>query len=178
MARLFTGAEVIDDWNPLDGVPPPDFVPIQWTGPHVGTRLADAWRTLIDLPMMWPGPRGYGSCWPPYRFEWDDLLSMIGAGEFEAMARQRNRVRVLPSALDISHMETAISWCGTYLLSSPESIRAVNFCARVQSFDGDLAEELHRFGYDQKQSDEWQRRSWDGCERIADGLIADCVSVF
>ena len=29
MARLFTGAEVINDWSPLDGVPAPEFIPLE-----------------------------------------------------------------------------------------------------------------------------------------------------
>jgi hypothetical protein len=29
MARLFTGLETIDNWSPLDGVPAPEYVPLQ-----------------------------------------------------------------------------------------------------------------------------------------------------
>ena len=108
MARLFTGLEVVDDWSPLDGVPAPEYVPLHWTGPHVATRLADAWRVLSRMPWRSPYPRSYGRWWPSYRPEFADVLAMIEADELEAMQREQNRVRVLPSAKQITQMEAAI----------------------------------------------------------------------
>ena len=93
MARLFTGLETIDNWSPLDGVPAPEYVPLQWTGPHVARRLADAWRVLSRMPWRSPYPRSFGRWWPSYRVEWTDVLAMIDAGELEAMQREANRVR-------------------------------------------------------------------------------------
>ena len=174
MARLFTGLEVVDDWSPLDGVPAPEYVPLHWTGPHVATRLADAWRVLSRMPWRSPYPRSYGRWWPSYRVEFTDVLAMIEADELEAMQREQNRVRVLPSAKQITQMEAAISWPMDYLADA-EQVRIVNVCAKVASYDGDLAREAKRRGFD---ADIWQHENWRLCNAIADRLIDDRVMVF
>jgi hypothetical protein len=176
MARLFTGKEVIDSWNPLDGVPPPDYVPSEWNGPHVASRLADAWRTLMKIPMLEFGPRSFGKTWPAYRIEWTDLLSMVGAGELEAMQREHNRTRVLPSANEISKMEKAISWPLRYLANARD-VLIVNVCARMIAIDGNLRREIkkRRYGGDAEQ---WRKQNWRLCDNIADGLIGERVLVF
>lgn len=120
MARLFTGLETIDNWSPLDGVPAPEYVPVQWTGPHVGLRLADAWRVLSRMPWRSPYPRSYGRWWPSYRVEFTDVLAMIETDGLEDMQREQNRVRVLPSARAITQMEAAISWPMDYLADSEQ----------------------------------------------------------
>src|SRR4249920_3253407 len=146
MARLFNGLETIDNWSPLDGVPAPEYIPSQWTGPHVALRLADAWRVLSRMPWRSPYPRAFGRWWPPYRVEWTDLLAMLGAGELEAMQREANRTRVLPSAKDISQMEQSIGWPMDYLREA-RHVLIVNVCARVASFDGDLEREITKRRY-------------------------------
>jgi hypothetical protein len=177
MARLFTGLEVIDDWSPLDGIPAPEFIPTQWTGPHVGVRLADAWRILSKMPWRSPYPRTFGRCWPPYRVEWTDLLAMLGAsGELESMQREANRTRILPTAKEISQMENAINWPMQYLREA-RHVLIVNVCARVASFDGDLAREIVKRRYP-GEAEQWQRVNWQLCDKIADGLIADREMVF
>jgi hypothetical protein len=176
MARLFTGVEVLDNWSPLDGVPPPEFVPPQWNGPHVGRRLADAWLILARMPWRSPYPRAFGQTWPQYKLEWFDLLAIVGGGELESVQREQNRTRILPSARQISEMEQAISWPMNYLREASH-VLIVNTCARVDSFNGDLAAELKRRRY-HADADEWRRAHWKHCDRIADALIADRVVVF
>lgn len=176
MARLFTGGETIDDWNPLDGVPAPEYVPNEWNGPHVGVRLIDAWRTLAKIPMPRFWPRGFGRMWPSYRIEWTDLLSMIGAGELEAMQREMNRVRVLPSAMEISQMEKSIAWPLDYL-DQARQVLIVNVCARMTAIEGNLQREIQRRGYG-GEPEAWKKLNWSLCNRIADGLIRDKVLVF
>lgn len=176
MARLFTGQEVVDDWNPLDGVPAPEYVPAEWNGPHVALRLADAWRILAKVPMPRFAPRSFGRMWPEFRIEWTDLLSMIGAGELEAMQREMNRVRVLPTANEISRMEQAIGWPMQYL-DQPRECLIVNVVARMTATDGNLHREIRRRRYG-GEAEEWTRANWRLCDRIADGLIKDRVMVF
>lgn len=176
MARLFTGNEVIEAWNPLDGVPPPEFIPDEWNGPHVALRLSDAWRTLGKIPMPRFAPRAFGRNWPQYRIEWTDLLSMIGAGEIEALQREQNRVRVLPSAKEISRMEQAIMWPLQYLKEARE-VLIVNVCARMSAVDGNLHREIRRRRYG-GEAEEWRKQNWKLCDRIADGLVKDRVLVF
>jgi hypothetical protein len=176
MARLFTGREVVDDWSPLDGVPAPDYVPLQWNGPHVARRLIDAWVILARMPWRSPYPRTFGQTWPSYRLEWHDLLALVGGGELEAAQREQNRTRILPSAKEISQMERAIIWPLAYL-REPVGVLIVNTCARVASFDGDLPAEMKRRRYD-GDAEAWQKLNWQFCDNIADGLIGDRVVVF
>jgi len=176
MARLFTGREVVDDWSPLDGVPAPEFIPPQWTGPHVALRLADAWRVLSKMPWRSPFPRAFGRWWPAYRVEWFDLLSMVGAGELEAMQREANRTRILPSAKEISQMEHAIGWPMQYL-TTERAVLIVNVCARVTSFDGDLQREIQRRKYGGEAA-HWQKLNWTFCDNIADQLTSERIMVF
>ena len=83
MARLFSGREVVDDWSPLDGVPAPDYVPLQWTGPHVARRLIDAWVILARMPWRSPYPRTFGHTWPSYKLEWHDLLALSAVASWK-----------------------------------------------------------------------------------------------
>jgi hypothetical protein len=176
MARLFTGREVIEDWSPLDGVPAPEFIPAQWTGPHVGQRLADAWRILSKMPWRSPYPRTFGRWWPTYRVEWHDLLSMLGGGELESLQREQNRTRTLPSAKEISQMEQSIGWPLDYL-EEPRHVLIVNVVARITSVDGDLEREIRRRNYG-GDPDQWRELNWKFCDSIADRLIADRILVF
>jgi len=114
--------------------------------------------------------------WPAYRVEWTDLLSMIGAGELEAMQREMNRVRVLPSAAEISKMEKAIAWPLDYL-DHERQILIVNVCARITAIEGNLQREIHRRSYG-GEAEQWTRMNWTLCDRIADGLMRDKVLVF
>ena len=176
MARLFTGCEVVDDWHPLDGVSAPEIIPLQWTGPHVALRLTDAWRILSRMPWRSPYPRAFGRWWPPYRVEWVDLMSMLGGGELEQLQREANRTKVLPSAQDISRMELAIDWPMQFL-AEPRHVLIVNVCARVASFDGDLAREIKRRNYG-GDAEQWQQLNWQFCDSIADQLIGRRIMVF
>ena len=176
MPKLFHGTEVLENWSPLDGVPAPEFVPLHWTGPHVARRLADAWRVLSRMPWRSPYPRAFGKWWPSYKPEFADLLAIIDAGELEAMQREANRVRVLPTARDISQMEQAMMWPMDYL-AEPRQVLIVNVVSRVTSFDGDLSREIRRKGYD-GEAEEWRALHWRYCDAIADRLIDDRVMVF
>jgi hypothetical protein len=176
MARLFNGTEVIDEWHPLDDVPPPKYTPATWNGPHVQTRLIEAWRVLNLTAWHPPYPRSFGRTWPPYKLEWHDLLAMVGGGELESMQREQNRTRIWPSSVEIKEMETAILWPMTYLDNEDEA-KIVNVCARVGSFGGDLGREMQRRRYT-GNAEQWQQLNWKLCDKIADGLIADRVTVF
>src|SRR6516225_5640430 len=55
-----------------------DETPPTWDGPHVGRRLMEAMRTLRLLPM--PGVTGYRPAWPPYLYEFDDLVAQEKQG--------------------------------------------------------------------------------------------------
>jgi hypothetical protein len=176
MARLFNGTEIIERWSPLDDGPMPEFVPAQWTGPHVALRLADAWRVLGKMPWRSPAPRAFGRNWPPYRIEWHDLMAIIGGGELEALQREANRSRVLPTATQISQMEQATDWPMEHL-SDARHVLIVHVCARISSIDGDLDYEIRRRKYDGDAAG-WRKLNWTLCDNIADALIGKRIMVF
>jgi hypothetical protein len=176
MAKLYFGTEVVDNWHPLDGVPPPELVPTQWNGPHVGRRLADAWKILGRMSWRSPYPRAFGRSWPSYKLEWFDLLALVGGGELEAMQREANRTRILPTSRQISEMERATDWPMDYL-DNDGDVLIVHTCARVDSFNGDLGVEMKRRKY-RGDPEIWRRAHWAHCDRIADELIADREVVF
>jgi hypothetical protein len=101
---------------------------------------------------------------------------MLGAGELEALQREANRTRVLPSAKEISQMEQAIGWPMDYLREA-QHVLIVNVCARVASFEGDLEREIKRRRYD-GDAETWRQIHWTLCDAMADRLIADRVMVF
>jgi hypothetical protein len=104
------------------------------------------------------------------------LLALVGAGELDAMQREANRTRILPSAKQISQMERAIVWPLRYLREAA-AVLVVNTCARVASLGGDLDAEIKRRHYD-GEAEAWRRSHWKHCDRIADGLITDREVVF
>jgi hypothetical protein len=176
MARLFSGLETVENWNPLSDGPEPEFLPVEWSGPHVQVRMVDAWKTLNRMPVGQIKPKGWGSAWPAYSHEWSDLMNLVEDGKIEAYYRQANRVRVLPSARDISIMESVIEWPWEYLRSA-RSVLIVNVCARVASFGGDLQREIRRKRYGGNEA-HWRKLNWKFCDRIADGLIRNKIAVF
>jgi hypothetical protein len=101
---------------------------------------------------------------------------MLGGGELEELQREANRTRVLPSAQEISRMELAIDW-PLQFLNEPRHVLIVNVCARVASFDGDLAREIKRRNYG-GDAEQWQQMNWQFCDSIADQLISERVMVF
>ena len=101
---------------------------------------------------------------------------MIGAGELEAMQREINRVRVLPSASEISRMEKSIGWPLDYL-EQARDVLIVNVCARIAAIEGNLQREIRKRRYG-GEVEQWKRTNWRLCDRIANGLIKDKVLVF
>ena len=96
-------------WNPLDPEPP-YLPPDTWNAPHVQHRFAGAIGTLLKLPLGRWGPSKVRNCWPMYYDEWADLIAQLadGADGIEETWKRRNRVRIMPSAREISAMERAL----------------------------------------------------------------------
>jgi hypothetical protein len=149
-----------------------DETPARWSGPHVGRRLTEAMRTLALLPM---GAGSGHAVWPPYCYEWDDLLAQQAQGELERTQQLQNRIRLLPSLRAVTEMELAICWPAEYLGRLPDLLRAVNAVALAHSLDRDAGwVAAKRGGY----GDTWRQRHDAGCSIIAQGLRAGRVPVF
>lgn len=164
----------VASWSPLDGVDAPEYIPEFWIGPHVGLRMIEAFKTLACLPSGHRGRTASGY-WPEYWPEWEDLLAreQSDAQLKEEQARAQNRVRMAPSAQDISRMEIVISWSGTYL--APADARLVQRVALLRSQDREIEVIAHRL---RRSPRELRRTNRVGLDRIADGLRLARVAVF
>jgi hypothetical protein len=152
---------------------PLDDAPKIWDGPHVGLRLTEAMRTLRQLPMG--GIDGYRSAWPPYAYEFEDLLGQAEQGELERTQQLQNRTRLLPCLVEITRMEVVIQWPAEFLGRWFEIVLAVNVIAMAHALDLDAGwVAAKRGGY----ADTWRERHDHGCEIIAQGLRKGLVPVF
>ena len=149
-----------------------DDVPARWSGPHAGRRLTEAMRTLSCLPM---GASAGRSLWPPYSYEWSDLLAQNEQGELERTQHQQNTIRLLPSCREMTRMEMAICWPAQFLSAHPSLLQAVNAVAHAHALDRDSGWVAKRRG---GYADTWRERYDQGCDIIARGLRADRVPVF
>lgn len=178
MANGFPAALVpADTWHPLDRSPPPEYIPPSWTGPHVGLRLVQAMKTLRLMPAA-RGPQAFGNCWPAYMHEWEDLLAQQGAelDEKQKAEQAQNRTRVLPSAVEISRMESAIAWPARYLAGRPKLMRVVGVVAAGRAIDRDIASIARRR---LRLAPHIARaRNREGLDLIAAGLGRDRAPIF
>lgn len=79
---------------------------------EIEDRLEEAALTLRRLPVPGSGPRGFGSSWPEYVREAKHAYGYHAA-----------RMRVVPSAREITRMEEAIYWLR--LIPKPDDRRIV-----------------------------------------------------
>src|SRR5262249_61933815 len=177
MPRLIYVDSILEHWHPLqNGIALPEYVPSCWTGPHVGKHLIDGYRTLAKLPVA-NGPRFHSGFWPEWTREWTDELARLEADteQLAAEARAANRVRILPTATEISRMEAAIGWPATYLAKTrPILAVTVQLVALWRSRERDLhwiARKL-RLGVHTVRA-----RNRNGLDAIAAGLHRDGVPV-
>jgi hypothetical protein len=146
-----------------------DLLPATWVGPHVGLRLADAFATLRRLPSP---SQAMITCWPAYTRDTNaEQNEEMQQGELELFNERRNRVAMLPSASEVTHMEIALCWPMRFLAHDKNLSLGVQYAARFMDY-GRIAK---RYG---GTHDLWQHRNWMGCARIAQGLNHEAERVF
>jgi hypothetical protein len=123
------------------------------------------------------GPQQFGNGWPSYSHSWEDLLAQLEADEEEKRREQntQNRVRILPTSIEISRMEQAIGWPAHYLLALSQLLRTVQGVAIVRARHGDIRRAAHRLRLPERLTRRWNH---DGLDAIAAGLRRDGVAVF
>lgn len=101
---------MIDD--PLKPYETPD----RWTPDHVMMRMVQAFETLARMRVK-TGPKGYGSGWPSYVHDWEDLLAQeeTEAAEQARKKYQSRDVILPPDSHSVSMMEEAFIWPVRYL---------------------------------------------------------------
>jgi hypothetical protein len=172
---------VVEDFSPLDP-PSPYEPPEKWDGLHVAHRYAEAFSTLIKLPLGPFGPAEIRTAWPKFRSEWEDLIAMLD-GDGSAMRQmqdQRNRVQIPPSSLEISFMDKALNWPSAYLRGrSFDLVYALNATALARAREIELTDVVKRGRHDGVRSPiEWHRFALEAADRIAVGLRGDRVAMF
>jgi hypothetical protein len=174
MATSFN-CDLLTDWHPLSGEPAPDYVPSAWDGPHVGKRLIEALRVLRRLPMA-RGPRVLGNSWPLYSPDYADRAQYEDDPAWKAeQAAEKNRIRLLPIAVEIAHMEEAIVWPARYLTALPQLLHAVQAVALGRSCHREIDHIARRLKLPERLVRRWNR---DGLDMVAAGLRRDLVPVF
>ena len=168
MSRLAEALEQIDD--------PRRRSSAMKSGPHVGRRLTEAMRTLSCLPMGEAVPSR--SLWPPYSYEWSDLLAQNEQGELERTQHQQNTIRLLPSCARDDPDGNGDLWPAQFLSAHPSLLQAVNAVARNCPCALILATRSWVAKGDGGYADTWRERYDQGCDVIARGLSADRVPVF
>lgn len=141
----------------------------------VSDRLEEAYRVLASQP----GARGRqaSTVWPATtadRLSILDMIELMGTGELEARAEERNRVRLTPTALEISRMEEALGWPSRYLRDRPEQARAIQLRAMWSAMGADIRRRCARRGLDHDALNrDWQ----EALALITGALAADRVPV-
>jgi hypothetical protein len=180
MRLLLRGDGVLfEHWHPLDQEG--EHIPLRWDGPHVALRFGQGLKTLITLPVGRIGPADIRNAWPKYRPEWEDLIAMLGDGvgeAFEQFRRERNQVRIRPTASEISRMETVIGWPG-YVRHDVDRLRAFGLRALAFARDRDFGDLIERGKHQGVRSErEWRRLAREAADDIAVALVRDHVAVF
>lgn len=144
--------------------------------PHAGKRLIEALRTLSRLPAP-QGPQQFGSAWPAYFHGWEDQLAQqeMESDQRELIERAKNRIKVLPSSIEIMRMESAIAWPMRYVGELPQLLRAVQIVALGRSRHRDLEWAARRLRFGSALVRRWNR---EGLDMIARGLLRDRVPIF
>jgi hypothetical protein len=168
------------EWHPLDGVPAPDLLPERWHGPRVHYGYMNAWKTLRLCPM----PSFRIRClWPEFQLEWIDMLGMLGDGgdAYAQWVREQNlRAREKPTSIEISHMESAFGWPGSYLRRKPMELLVafqVNTRANALEIDVDQLTHVHRI-LRHYSGENVRRLCREAADYIAYGLNRDEEPVF
>src|SRR5262244_2954349 len=85
------GVVVAEKYNALeDGPLQEEIIPLAWNFAHVMRRYADAWRTLLRIPIYGLWPASYSISWPAYHLEWSDVVASVGTEAYFDWVRDRN----------------------------------------------------------------------------------------
>ena len=140
-------AEPVEKINSLEAPhdPADDPIPASWTPEHVSKRIVEAFETLSRQPPL-RGPRMPGDNWPEVLVEWEDQLAQVESDAAEKRTRARNRVKVLPSAIDLRRMETVLEWLSDLYKVDPGLCRVVQRWAKLRSARKSIKEDCRRTG--------------------------------
>jgi hypothetical protein len=117
--------------------------PGEWDSGHVYARIVEALGVLGRTPMQ-VRPRGHATAWPRYAYSHADLVAQADSSELERFMRARNKIRIPPSADEITRADEAVLWCMQYLGDRPDLARAVLLSAGWHLSGANVQEECRR----------------------------------
>jgi hypothetical protein len=150
-------------------------VPDRWTQIHVLDRLEEGYRVLA----LQPGAKGRQSStvWPATaveRLAILDMIELMGTGELEARQDEQNRVRLQPTAAEVSRMEQALEWPFRYLNDRPYLARSIQLRALWAAMGADIRKRCQRRKLDH---DAFNREWQEALAYITGALLTDQVPV-
>lgn len=152
-------------------------LPPQWTQIHVLDRLEEAYEILASMPMV-TRPKEFGNGMPTVvqedRFSLLEQIRLQESGELEQMHGDRNRVRIAPTAAQVSRMDQALGWPFEHLGSKPELAKAISLRALWSVMRIDIRKRCQRRGIDHREFNvQWQQ----ALAQITSALRANRVPV-
>jgi hypothetical protein len=133
-------------------------IPLIWTGAHVLHRLIRSFEVLFRLGGR-VAPKGYGSGWPGYRYDWSDQLAQksdIGDETQEEKAAriaeegrlQNERYRDPPTPHELSLMDEAFLWPVKFIGPNAKEI-AIMHWSRARARDEQYEKKPIKTVYDE-----------------------------
>jgi hypothetical protein len=137
-----TGDDILDNTVEIE-----IYIPANWTGEYVATRMILAFETLRRIPGR-SGPQQFGNGWPEYMFTDEDLRGRADDHRkfvWDRMVIQADRFAP-PKRIDLTEkdytefdlMDEALSWPLRYLQAHPLHADAINIWAMAKAFNLDI----------------------------------------
>jgi hypothetical protein len=131
-------------------------IPGRWTVIHVLDRLEEAAEVRAMMPAS-TRPKEFGAAWPAYTYDRFDLNSQMETAELEKTLADRNKVRLQPSAAQVSRAEQAERWPFEFLSDRPDLARAINLRTLWSVMKVDIRKRCEARGIDHAEFNaQWQ----------------------
>lgn len=131
-------------------------VPTQWNQIYVLDRLEEAAEVRAMMPAS-TRPKAFGGAWPAFQYDRFDLNAQLETAELEKTLADRNKVRLQPSAAQVSRAEQAERWPFEFLADRPDLARAINLRTLWSVMKVDIRKRCQVRGMDHAQfNEQWQ----------------------
>jgi len=148
-------------------------LPSQWTQIHVLDRLEEAFEVMAMMPAA-TRPKSFGAAWPKYAYDRFDLNAQLETAELEKTLADRNKVRLSPTAAQVSRMDQALRWPFEYLSDQPDLARALSLRCFWAAMRADIRKRCAARGIDHGEFN----AAWQNALRLVTmALIARKVPV-
>jgi hypothetical protein len=131
-------------------------VPVQWNQIWVLNRLEEAAEVRAMMPAS-TRPKEFGQAWPAYDYDRGDLNAQLETYELEKTLADRNKVRLQPSAAQVTRAEQAERWPFEFLSDWPELARAIGLRTLWSVMKVDIRKRCEARGIDHAEFNvQWQ----------------------